>query len=338
MNASDCVQHLLGDAMQNPARSRGTGRAVANIALCKYWGKRQLELNLPRTSSLSISLDPLGSETTVGLCEHASDQVRLNGQEMAPDDPFSRRLSRFLDLFRPTETTTFVVETRNTIATAAGLASSASGFAALVLALDDLFQWNATPRTLSILARLGSGSAARSIVSGFVEWHAGTRDDGLDSFAESLPDTWPGLCIGLIEVDTRRKPVGSRQAMNDTVNTSFLYSSWPRQVDSDLATLKTAIRKRDFDQLGSVAEHNALSMHATMISAWPPILYWTPETIRTLHTIRSLRQEGVPVYLTMDAGPNIKLLFSEETIPRIRWAFPTIRVITPFAPVKSGTL
>jgi diphosphomevalonate decarboxylase len=329
---------LLGDITRKPSRSRGTGRAVANIALCKYWGKRQLELNLPRTSSLSISLDPLGSETTLGLSDLPGDQIRLNGREMPPDDPFSRRLSRFLDLFRPAETAGFVVETHNTIPTAAGLASSASGFAALVLALDDLFQWNSTPRTLSILARLGSGSAARSIVSGFVEWHAGTHDDGLDSFAESLTDTWPGLCIGLIEVDTRPKPVSSRQAMTDTVNTSFLYSSWPQQVDSDLAALKTAIRQRNFDQLGRVAEHNALSMHATMISAWPPILYWSPETIRTLHTIWRLRQEGVPVYVTMDAGPNIKLLFLEDTAPMIREKFPKVRIITPFAPPDPDTL
>lgn len=155
--------------------------APANIALCKYWGKRDTTLNLPLTSSLSISLGKKGATCTVQLSDQLQDICILNGKTLAVDSKFSTRITQFLDLFRPCEKMFFHVNSQMNIPLAAGLASSACGFASLVLALNDFFGWKLSQQELSILARLGSGSACRSLVQGFVEWQAGLRADGMDS-------------------------------------------------------------------------------------------------------------------------------------------------------------
>ena len=152
---------------------------------------------------------------------------------------------------------------------------------------------------------MGSGSASRSLYQGFVEWNKGTRDDGMDSFAVKLPDTWPGFRIGLLKVATGVKKVDSRSGMQRTVESAQLYQSWPQQAAQDLAAIKRAIADRDIELLGQTAEQNALSMHATMIASWPPLLYWQPESVAAMHRVWELRNLGVPIYLTMDAGPNL---------------------------------
>ncbi|MBS0636885.1 MAG: diphosphomevalonate decarboxylase, partial [Verrucomicrobia bacterium] len=282
-----------------------TAFAPANIALIKYWGKRNNELNLPVTSSLSLSLDK-GTHTTVKFA--TEDAVWLNGNRLGPDDAFTKRLLTFCDRFRD-KNCPLHIETVNEIPTAAGFASSSSGFAALVLALNELFGWNHDRKTLSILARLGSGSASRSLYSGFVEWHAGVRDDGLDSYSEPLNIEWPELQIGLVMISDKQKPIDSRMAMRRTVETSTLYKAWPEQVAKDLALMKEALNSKNFTLLGQTAETNALAMHATMAASVPSILYWQPETVATMHKIWQLRnKEGLNIYFTMDAGPNIKLL------------------------------
>ncbi len=323
------VRQLLGSRAPQPAKPEGSAFAPSNIALCKYWGKRQEELNLPVTSSLSISLGDLGTRTRIRLAEGA-DQVTLNGQLVPPRHKFARGVAQFLNLFRAPGQF-FVVETVNSIPTAAGLASSASGFAALTLAANDLFNWQLEARTLSILARLGSGSASRSIFRGFVLWHAGAQGDGLDSFAEELPYQWPDLRIGLLTLSEAEKPVGSREAMKRTKRSSLLYQSWPSKVAQDLAAIQDAIVAGDFDQLGRTAESNALSMHATGLGAWPPVLFWLPETVATLHRLWALRAEGLRAYCTMDAGPNVKLIFLAEDEPALLAGFPGLKVIAPFA-------
>ena len=222
------------------------------------------------------------------------------------------------------------MRTKNTVPTAAGLASSASGFAALVMALDDLAGWRLGKKQLSMLARLGSGSASRSIFNGFVQWNGGTASDGLDSFAEPISDHWKEFRIGILELSTARKPVGSRDGMNRTVQTSDLYKSWPAQANRDLVLIRSAIEDRDFPTLGKTAEHNALSMHATMMSAWPPLIYLQPESLAMIHKVQCIRAEGLEVYLTIDAGPNIKLLFLKKNEETVASAFPGLRIIQPF--------
>ncbi len=325
---SQFVKNILADA-QTHLKERGKAFAPSNIALCKYWGKRDAVLNLPINSSLSISLGDLGTHTELRLCDE--DMVYLNGQLQSPDSSFAKRIAVFLDLFRPMlGNGHFEVRTENNIPTAAGLASSASGFAALVLALDNLAGWGLDRKKLSMLARLGSGSASRSVYDGFVQWNAGTNPDGTDSFAEQLSETWPEFRMGILELSSARKPVGSRDGMNRTVATSALYESWPRQAAADLAILRAAIDARDFTALGKTAERNALSMHATMLAAWPPLLYLQPETIEQIHKVQRVRAEGLEVYLTIDAGPNIKLLFLEENEAAVVAAFPDLKTIQPF--------
>lgn len=324
----DVVKAVLGNRAFRPA-GEATAFAPSNIALCKYWGKRDEELNLPVTPSLSLSLGKLGSRATFRL-NAERDGVTLNGQDMENTHPFARRLFSFLDLFRPDRNAFFTVTAENTIPTAAGFASSASGFAAVVLALDRLFGWGLDRKSLSILARLGSGSACRSVHSGFVEWRAGQSADGMDSYAEPLEATWPDLRMGVLVISAAEKAIASREAMRRCVETSPLYAAWPAKVEKDLAEVKAAIRGRDVDRLGQAAESNALAMHATMLAAWPAILYWTPETVHTIHRVHALRLKGVPVYLTMDAGPNVKLLFERSREEEIVGAFPNVQVVAPF--------
>lgn len=325
---SQFVKNLIGKAKSLPQES-GSAFAPANIALCKYWGKRDAVLNLPVNSSLSVSLGGLGTRTEVRPA--AADALYLNGEPVAADQPFAVRLWSFLALLRPgLEADGLVIRTDNTVPTAAGLASSASGFAALVLALNDLAGWSLDRRQLSMLARLGSGSAARSVYDGFVEWHAGSRSDGLDSCAEKLPDAWPSFRIGVLELSGAPKPVGSRDGMNRTVQTSMLYKSWPQQAAADLESLHTAVAQRDFALLGRTAERNALAMHATMLAAWPPLIYLLPETLEQIHRVQQVRREGLEVYLTMDAGPNIKLLFTEEAETQVATVWPGVQIIRPF--------
>lgn len=307
----------------------GKGAAPVNIALSKYWGKRDEVLNLPMNGSVSISLPGLGTETTIRLSNLTQDSVRLNGEPLEAAHPFSRRLISFLNLVRD-DAVFFEIDTVNTVPTAAGLASSASGYAALVLALDDLFGWQLAPKQLSLLARLGSGSASRSLFPGFSIWHKGTQPDGLDSFAETIETVWPGLCIGLVKVDTAQKPISSTLGMQNTVHHCDLYQAWPKQAEKDMAKVLEAIERQDLQLLGQTAEHNALSMHATMIATWPPILYWQPESVAAMQTVWQLREQGVAVYFTMDAGPNLKLLFSETEKPAIKQAFKGITIIEPF--------
>lgn len=307
--------------------------ASANIALCKYWGKRNKELNLPVNDSLSISLGHLGSKTRlIPLSDDSEvDVVSLNGEVLANDDAFVVKLIQFLDYFRRDERTRVQVETHNNIPTAAGLASSASGFAALTLAIDKFYGFNLPTDQLSALARMGSGSACRSLYSGFVQWEMGVREDGMDSHGYPLEARWGNLRLGLLTLTEKAKAVGSREGMQRTIETAHLYQSWPAQAAADLLTLQSAITEQNFQRLGETAEHNALAMHATMIASWPPLLYWQPESVATMHKIWTLRENGLPVYFTMDAGPNIKLLFQAEDQAEIEAQFPHVTVVAPFA-------
>ncbi|WP_127470208.1 diphosphomevalonate decarboxylase [Thiomicrorhabdus aquaedulcis] len=330
------VQRVLSQAHApiSPPKPQGVGEAPVNIALSKYWGKRDAVLNLPMNGSVSISLPGLGTHTTLGLINPAlnptADLITLNQQKLSNDTPFAQRLSQFLSLFRPTPQDFFWVNTANSVPTAAGLASSASGYAALVLALDDLFGWQLPKTALSLLARLGSGSASRSLFNGFALWHQGEQDDGMDSFAQEITTPWPELCVGLLKIDISQKSISSTAGMQQTVNTCALYQAWPTQANQDMQRILQAIEEHDFTLLGQTAEHNALTMHATMMATWPPIVYWQPQSVAAMHTVWALRQQGVDVYFTMDAGPNLKLLFLETQTPAIKQAFADVSIIRPF--------
>ena len=211
--------------------------APSNIALSKYWGKRDKELNLPLNSSLSISLHKWGSQTKISLAENGRDKVCLNGEAVGLEQPFARKLIAFVDRFRRGQDLPLNIQTFNSIPTAAGLASSASGFAALTGALDQTFGLGLPKDKLSMLARIGSGSASRSFWHGFVQWDRGELTDGRDSFARHIDMQWPEFRIAIVNVTSKPKSVSSRDGMNHTVATSPLYKVWPEQAEMDCADI-----------------------------------------------------------------------------------------------------
>ncbi|MGD9153230.1 MAG: diphosphomevalonate decarboxylase [Gammaproteobacteria bacterium] len=329
MQQLDVVKKILNKQYGAlPRNKEGEAFAPSNIALCKYWGKRDVNLHLPVTSSLSVSLGDKGVQTCITLSEGNCDVIKLNNEILEQDSVFAKRIIKFLNLFRGD--LYFAIETFNNIPVGAGLASSAAGFAALVCALDKLFGWGLDKKQLSILARLGSGSACRSLWQGFVQWHAGSAKDGMDSFAECLPYSWPDLTLGLLTLSTEIKSISSREAMQRTVNTSRYYKLWPDQVRDDLQSLIAAIKQQDFNLLGKTAEANAMAMHSLMLTSHPAILYSTSETIETIKQIWKLRSSGVNVYFTQDAGPNLILLFLKQDIAKIKQEFSQVEMVLPF--------
>jgi diphosphomevalonate decarboxylase len=303
-----------------------TARAGTNIALVKYWGKRDGALNLPAAGSLSLTLADLGSETTVRFARDAGepdggDRVLLSGNPA--DQRFAARVRKFLDLVRARAGIALPaqVETSNSVPTAAGLASSAAGFAALALAASRAAGLRLSPAELSALARRGSGSAARSILGGFVEMSAGTSADGSDAVAHALLDesAWDvRLCVAITA--SGEKAIGSTAAMSETARSSPYYPAWLASVSADLAEARAAIAARDLARLGAVAERSALRMHACTMAADPHILYWNSGTLAALGTVKNLRASGVDAYFTIDAGPHVKVLCASSDAARVEAA------------------
>lgn len=289
-------------------------RAHSNIALIKYWGKRSQTLKTPLNNSISMTLDQLYTETEVLYNpELTSDRLFLNGERALP--AMEQRVQLFMNVLRQTLNFQAFAEiySTNFFPTGAGLASSASAFAALTLAAVKAQEISLSPEALSRLARQGSGSACRSLFGGFVEWQAGQREDGLDSFAVPLRShvpngsPWKPTMIVLV-LTSAHKAIGSGDGMQRTVETSPLYASWLESISIDLSDMRAGILAQDFEKVGALMEHNALKMHATALAARPSVLYWEPASVALIHHIQHLRQEGVPCYLTMDAGPNVKVL------------------------------
>ncbi|WP_111747555.1 diphosphomevalonate decarboxylase [Salinisphaera orenii] len=281
-------------------------RAHANIALIKYWGKRDAALNLPAVGSISITLADLYTETALTWHNAATDTATLDGQPVE-----SKRISHVMDLIRALADTDqrAAVTSTNNFPTGAGLASSASGFAALVVSASAAAGLELSTRELSILARQGSGSAARSIEGGFVEMHRGHRADGTDAYAAPLADkdSWPLEVV--VAITTRaQKAVDSTTGMTDTATRSDFFDAWVAGADGDLDAAREAIANRDFDALGALSERSCLKMHGLMLSTGDGLIYWSSATVAAIHEVRKLRAEGVPVYFTIDAGPQVKAL------------------------------
>ncbi|HEY5925403.1 MAG TPA: diphosphomevalonate decarboxylase [Kofleriaceae bacterium] len=311
-------------------------RACANIALVKYWGKRDAALNLPAAGSLSLTLAALVTETSVTFdTALARDELVLDG-ETAPAD----RVSPFLDLVRSLAGSTARgrVHSRNQFPTASGLASSASGYAALALAATRAAGLELGLRELSVLARRGSGSAARSILGGFVRMHAGTAPDGSDAFAVPIdtPLTDRVRMVIAIVGGGAPKAHGSRNAMDHTAKTSPYYASWVAQVPKDLAVAEAALGAGDVAALGEIAEANALAMHASAIAARPPVIYWQPATLAALAAVRELRVQGKMAWATMDAGPHVKVLTTAEDADAVARGLASVAGVTQTLISRAG--
>ena len=287
----------------------GRARAGANIALIKYWGKRSgSSLNLPATGSLAVTLDDLQTTTEVSVCaDFSTHEVRLNDEVV--DDP---RLVAFLDHIRGlvgSDAPFARVISGNNFPTAAGLASSASGYAALTLAATQAYGLDLDANALSVLARMGSGSAPRSLWSGFSIMHRGERDDGLDAIAKPLldADSWP-LEVVIAITAHGPKSVSSRVGMKHTMATSPYYSAWVEHNEARLDDAAAAVLAKDFEKLADLSEASALQMHASAMAAEPGVLYWNSATMACLHAIRDARAQGQGVFFTVDAGPQVKAI------------------------------
>ena len=309
----------------------GIARAHTNIALIKYWGKRDKDLFLPMNSSLSLTLEAFYTDTKVTFDESLiEDSFLLNGKEQSEKE--IAKISRFLDLFceyigkRPFAR----VESLNFVPTAAGLASSASAFAALALAVADGLKLDLSRQELSTIARRGSGSSTRSLFGGFVEWDMGTSSE--DSMAHPIDDADWDVGMLILAVDTQEKKVSSRIGMEHTVQTSSFYPAWIETAKEDLQAIKEAIAAKDFESLGRITEHNGMKMHATTLSANPPFTYWTADSLLAQEAVRKVREDlQVPAYMTMDAGPNVKVLCQasdmERLVDAISAYFPAEKII-----------
>lgn len=305
------------DAMMTAS---ATAIAHPNIALVKYWGKRDEALMLPDTGSLSMTLDAFPTETTVTLDAAAErDGLILNGAPASEEA--TRRVVRLLDIVRawaadaglPSATSRVRVDTRNEAPTGAGLASSASGFGALAVAAAAAFGLDLDDRALSRLARRGSGSAARSIAPRFAIWHEGVSDE--TSFAE--PIDAPDMRMVIVVSDEVHKAVSSREGMRRTAATSPFHEAWIATTRAALDDMVEACHDRDFSRIGRIAETNALRMHAHIQSAEPAIRYLAPSSIAVFDEIERMRADGLEAWGTADAGPNVIAITRPEDADRV---------------------
>ena len=291
-----------------------TARAHTNIALVKYWGKENEELIIPANSSLSLTLDEFYTDTSVHFDESlSSDEVTLNGKVINDE-----KITKFMDIIRQkANINTFArIESTNHVPTSAGLASSASAYAALAAAGSKAYGLNLSQEDLSRLARRGSGSATRSIFGGFAAWNKGTDDES--SYGYSIEDPVK-MDINMIAIilDNQPKKISSRKGMKISIETSPYYQSWIKQTTADFQIIEEAIKENDFTTLGKTAELNAMRMHSLTLSSDPSYLYINADSLKVINMVKELRENGVECYYTMDAGPNVKIICQSDKISAI---------------------
>jgi diphosphomevalonate decarboxylase len=283
-------------------------RAHPSLALVKYWGKKDSARNLPAAPSLAVTLAGVWTETRLQDAE--ADQVIVDGVQQ-PDE----RYGRFFDEARRRLgcRMRFQARSANSFPTAAGLASSSSGFAALAAGCAVLAGHELEAAELSALARAGSASAARSVFGGFTLLPAGGR------WARQLfpEDHWPELRILVAVVTAEAKPLSSRAAMEATRASSPFYRSWLRDAARLLPAARRALERRDLQQLGELARLSYSRMHAALLACSPPVSYWLPGTVALIRECAALRKSGVGAWETADAGPQVKVLCLQADLPAV---------------------
>lgn len=293
-----------------------TAQAFANIAFIKYWGNRDDQLRLPMNGSLSMNLEGLYTRTAVHFQRGLRfDTLSINGHEIRGGG--LERISYLLDIIRSLAKKDERAEviSENNFPSGAGIASSAAAFAALALAGSKAAGVALNEAELSRLARRGSGSAARSIPGGFVEWQAGTSDD--DSFAFSIaePNHWDLVdCVAI--VSTSHKKTGSTEG-HSLAPSSPLQAARLADATRRLDICRRAILERDFNAFASIVEQDSDMMHAVMMTSTPPLHYWKAASVEVMSCVRKWRAEGLPVCYTVDAGPNVHILCLAPEAPQV---------------------
>jgi len=288
-----------------------TAEAHPNIALIKYWGDLDPVLHIPANGSISMNLAGMFTRTRVSFTPGlAQDRFTLN--DKTADTPSAQRVSKMLDRLRLMAgiDTRALVESQNNFPTGAGIASSASGFAALALAASKAAGLELDEKDLSRLARTGSGSACRSIPAGFVEWQGGTNDEDSYAFTLASPEHWDLVdCIAVVSQVEKQVSSSEGHALASTsVYQKARVSDAPRRLE----ICRKAILEHDFEALAEVVELDSNLMHAVMFTSNPPVIYWLPETVRIMQAVQSMRKTGLPVCYTVDAGPNVHVLCPSE--------------------------
>ncbi|CCI82564.1 diphosphomevalonate decarboxylase [Lactobacillus hominis] len=311
---------------------KAKARAHTNIALVKYWGKADKALKLPLMSSISMTLDAFYTDTEFNHSQDLEqDAFYLN--EIKQTRQQSQRVFNYINELRKKfnldQNEHFEIRSYNHVPTSAGLASSASAFAALAASFAKSYDLNLDKTALSRLARLGSGSATRSIFGGFVEWQKGTNDE--TSFAKAIDENpdWD-LHMLAVEVNTGQKKISSSIGMQWAQKSPF-YQTWLNENQSEINALKKAIAKHDFTNLGEISEQSANEMHAVNLSANPGFTYFEPDTLELINLVHTLRQQGIECYYTIDAGPNVKILCtlrnSKEIISAIHNLLGNVKIV-----------
>ncbi len=298
-----------------PTLKTATAIACSNIAFIKYWGNRDHRLRLPSNGSLSMNLGGLHTRTTVTFDPTLpADHLTLNGQPQR--GAALARVAAFLDIVRQMAThTQFArVESANNFPTGTGIASSAAAFAALALAASTAAGLQLNEPALSALARRGSGSASRSVPAGFVEWQPGKAHN---SHAVSIAPPGHWALVDLIAiVSQEHKSTGSTQG-HALADSSPLQAARVADTPRRLSQCRAALLQRDFAALADIIEHDALMMHAVMMTSQPALIYWQPATLGIMHAVQSWRAAGQPLAFTIDAGPNVHVICEAGSAPDI---------------------
>lgn len=296
---------------------KAVAKAPANIAFIKYWGKRDEKLRLPANSSISMNLSGAFTVTSVEFNRKlGSDTLFINGLKANKEE--LQRVSNHLNLIRNiSKIKDFArVKSKNNFPKGAGIASSASGFAALTVAASRAAGLKLPEKELSIIARLGSGSACRSIPDGFVEWKEGSKSE--NSYAHSIyrPDYWEIYDLIAI-VGENSKKVSSTEG-HAIAKSSPFYKTRILGMARKVKEIKLALKNRDFTRFGEILEAEAINMHTVMMTSNPVLFYWTPKTLEIILKVLNWRSGGIEAYFTIDAGPNVHIICEGKNLEKVK--------------------
>ena len=287
-----------------------TVRSYANIAIIKYWGKKAEKEMVPATSSISLTLENMYTETTLSPLpvDATADSFYINGK--LQNEAEHVKMRKIIDRYRPEGAGFVRIDTKNNMPTAAGLSSSSSGLSALVKACNAYFQLGLNRRELALEAKFASGSSSRSFYGPLAAWD---KDSG-----EIYPvETDLKLAMIMLVLEDQKKPISSRDGMKLCVETSTTFDEWIRQSEQDYKDMLVYLKENDFKKVGELTEKNALAMHATTKTATPSFSYLTDASYEAMDFVRQLREQGESCYFTMDAGPNVKVLCLEEDLEHL---------------------
>lgn len=316
--------------------TKATALANSNTALIKYWGKQDEKLILPMTNSISLTVDSLSTTTTVEFSEkYQEDLFFLNDEKQA--GTAENRVIEHLNLLRSNAKMNLKTKimSLNNFPTAAGLASSASGFAALTVASCKALDLKLNQKELSMLSRRGSGSSARSIFAGFVEWQK--ADEAGESYAKQLADKNHFDIRDIVVIFKKQKrEFSTREAMKISKETSPMYKARLDVVETSLEKMRKAIEQRDFTVLGQTAESDCNLVHSIALTSKPKLSFWIDETVKIINLVKDLRQGGIAAYYTVDTGSNMHILTLPQFAAEIEMILNKIPYVVKTVVCKPG--